>query len=64
MKLRQESDFRLVGFGDLEEAIREVLAVVEVAASERKLADGLLKLIDDACTFEAEAAVDQGREES
>jgi predicted nuclease of restriction endonuclease-like RecB superfamily len=37
--------------GQTRAAIREGLRQVEVAASERKLADGLLKLLDDASTW-------------
>ena len=40
------------------EEVEDALGLITVAASERRLADGLRKLADDQCTFEATSAID------
>ena len=44
--------------GSAQRELKEAFAAVEVAAREAKLAAGLLKLIEDACEFDAESEVD------
>ena len=44
--------------GSAQRELKEAFAAVEVASREVKLAAGLLKLIEDACEFDAESAVD------
>ena len=44
--------------GTAQHELKEALAAVDVAAREAKLAAGLLKLIEDACEFEAESPVE------
>jgi len=44
--------------GKAQHELDEAFAAVEVAAREAKLAAGLVKLIDDACEFEAESTLD------
>ncbi len=44
--------------GATREDVSEAWASVEVASRDRKLADGLRKLVEDRCTFEAEPSVD------
>jgi predicted nuclease of restriction endonuclease-like RecB superfamily len=46
------------GVGSTRSALRERLAGVDVAARERKLAGGLLKLLDDACTWTTASELD------
>ena len=44
--------------GTAQHEVKEAFAAVDVAAREAKLAAGLLKLIEDACEFEAESPVE------
>ena len=44
--------------GAAQHELKEALAAVEVASREAKLAAGLLKLIEDACEFDAESPVE------
>jgi uncharacterized protein len=44
--------------GSAQHELKEAFAAVEVASREAKLAAGLLKLIEDACEFEAESPVE------
>src|SRR5688572_4363179 len=44
--------------GKAQHELDEAFAAVEVAAREAKLAAGLIKLIEDACEFEAESPID------
>ena len=44
--------------GSSREELDEAHAAVEVAAADRRLADGLRKLVEDRCEFDAEPAID------
>lgn len=51
-------DIASANVGAAQRELKEAFAAVEVASREAKLAAGLLKLIEDACEFEAESEVE------
>ncbi len=51
-------DVARAGIGGSRDELREAWRAVQVAARERRLADGLMKLIEDACEFSAESGHD------
>lgn len=51
-------DLAAANVGAAQRDLKEAFAAVEVAPREAKLAAGLLKLIEDACEFDAESEVD------
>jgi predicted nuclease of restriction endonuclease-like RecB superfamily len=46
------------GVGQSRDELEQILDLIELGPSERRLADGLRKLIEDACEFEQETTVD------
>lgn len=51
-------DVARAGVGGSRDELREAWRAVEVPARQRRLADGLMKLIEDACVFSAESGHD------